>query len=590
LNIRIKTIVILALICVGVCGSILITSQIMLINSFARIEQDDTAGNVQRVVNTISTEISNLDTINVNGWAGWDDTYDFIVDNNTAYIESNLVDWTFQQGGINCMLFINSSGQLVYGKAFDLQNDMQVPLAQDFLGLVTNQPSLWNFSSISDYSRGIVLLAQDPMIISSRPILTSAGLGPLRGALIMGEFITPEKLHDFSSQVQLPLTLETFNDPALPSDFQLAHSSLSSQVPIWVNPLNGTVVAGYALLFDVFQNPIFMIRADMPRNVFVQGQTTVNYFLLSSFLWTIVFVGIVMLLLEKTVLSRVLSLSKKVSLIGNTEQTSARVPIQGNDEITKLATSINNMLTEIENKSIKLRSTERLATLGELTTAIAHDLRNPMQGINAAAYYLKTKIRSTADEKTSKMLTLIEKDIKYSDRIIQQLLEYSEPIWLEFDDTTIGEIVKEALCQVRIPEKIQVVNEVNDPKNGDHKQKIRIDKQKIRAVFGHMIENAVEAMPNGGILKIGSTQLKSNVIFTLSDTGIGMSKEQLGKVWSPLFTTKAKGMGLSLASCKRVVEAHGGKISVESIKEKGTTFSLTIPTRLEPSFHQSASE
>lgn len=590
MNIRVKTIVILGLICVGVSGSIFITSQLILLNSFGQIEKQNTEANTQRVLNAISTEISHLDTINVNGWASWDDTYDFIVNNNTAYVESNLVDWTFQQGGINCMLFINSTGQLVYGEAFDLQNDTQIPLAADLTALVASYPLLWSFNSTSSYSRGIILLTEGPLLFSSRPILTSTGLGPVRGALIMGEYLTQQKLTEFSSQVQLPLTLETFNDPRLPSDFQLARSSLSSQAPVSVKPLNGSMVAGYALLTDVFQNPILIIRADMARDIYSQGQTTINYFMISSILWTIVFVGIVMLLLEKTVLSRLLSLSKKVSLIGSMEQKSTRVPIQGNDEITKLATSINDMLTEIENKTVKLRSTERLATIGELTTAIAHDLRNPMQGINAAAYYLKNKTRSTADEKTSTMLTLIEKDIKYSDRIIRQLLEYSEPIWLEFNDTTIGEIVKEALCEVRIPEKIQVVNEVDDPKTRDNKQKIRVDKQKIRAVLGHVIENAVEAMPDGGIVRIGSTQLKSDVIVMLSDTGIGMSEEQLGKMWSPLFTTKAKGMGLSLASCKRIIEAHGGKISVESIKEKGTTFSLTIPTRPESSLHRSASE
>ena len=357
MNIRVKTIVILCLICAGVSGSIFVTSQLILLNSFGQIEKQNTEANVQRAVNAISTEISNLDTINVNGWAGWDDTYDFIVDNNTAYVESNLVDWTFQQGGFNCMLFINSTGQLVYGKAFDLQNDTQIPLAADLMTLVASHPLLWSFNSTSGYSRGIILLTEGPLLFSSRPILTSAGLGPVRGALIMGEYLTQEKLTEFSSQVQLPLTLETVNDPRLPSDFQLAGSSLSSQVPIWVKPLNGSVVAGYALLSDFFQSPILMIRADMARDIYSQGQTTVNYFMLASFLWTVVFVGIVMLLLEKTVLSRLLSLSKKVSLIGNAEQTSIRVPTQGNDEITKLAASINNMLTEIENKTIKLKGT-----------------------------------------------------------------------------------------------------------------------------------------------------------------------------------------------------------------------------------------
>jgi sensor domain CHASE-containing protein/nitrogen-specific signal transduction histidine kinase len=555
-----------------------------LLNSFAGIERQNAEANVQRVVNAISAEIFHLDTINVNGWASWDDTYDFIVDNNTAYIESNMVDWTFQQGGMNCMLFINSSGQLVYGKAFDLQNDTDVPLAPDLIALVANTPLLWSFNSTSSYVRGIILLAEGPLLFSSRPILTSEGLGPVRGALIMGEYMTQEKMNEFSSQVQLPLTLETFNDPGLPSDFQLARSSLSTQAPIWVKPLNGSVVAGYALLSDIFQNPILIIRANMPRDIYAEGQTAVNYFMLSSFLWTVVFVGIVMLLLEKTVLSRLLSLSKKVSLIGNAEQMSTRVPMQGNDEITKLAASINKMLTEIENKTIRLRSTERLAAIGELTTAIAHDLRNPMHGINAAAYYLKTKISSTADAKTAEMLALIEKDIGYSDRIICQLLEYSEPIGLEFDDATPGEIVRTALSLVTVPQKVEVVNKTQDD------LKIRVDRQKMQAVSVHLIKNAFEAMPQGGVLRIESMRLSGDLVFRFSDTGIGMSEEQLGKMWSPLFTTKAKGMGLSLPSCKRIIEAHGGKISVESIQGQGTTFSLIIPTRPEQVSHRSVSE
>ena len=580
LNIRTKTIVILVLICAGIAGILYATSQMILLNSFARVEQQNTEENVQRALNAFSTEISNLDTLNANGWASWTSTYNFVVNNNTAYIANNLVDENFQQAGINCMLFINFSGQLVYGKAYDLQNDTETPLPSDLLALVASHPFLWNFNSTSSYERGIILLAEGPMIISSRPILTSQGVGPVHGALVMGEYLTQEKTNEISSQVQLPLTLETFNDSALPPDFQLARSSLSSQAPIWTTPLNGTVIAGYSLLDDIFLNPVLIMRADMPRNIYAQGQTTINYFMLSSLLWAVAFVCVTMLLLEKTVLSRLTNLSRKVSSIGKTEPISTRVPTHGNDEITTLAKSINNMLTEIENKTIKLRSTERLAAIGELTTAIAHDLRNPMQGINAATYYLKTKVSSTADEKTAKMLTLIEKDIKHSDRIIRQLLEYSQPIWLQLNDSTPAKIIGKALSLIAVPQNIHIVNSAQDD------LKIRVDEQKMSTVFADLFQNAIEAMPQGGTLKIESMNLNDHVTFRLSDTGVGMSQEQLGKVWSPLFTTKAKGMGLSLPTCKRVVEAHKGNISIQSTLGKGATVTITIPPETEPSSHQ----
>jgi sensor domain CHASE-containing protein/nitrogen-specific signal transduction histidine kinase len=575
LNIRVKTIVILALICAGVVGTLYTTSQIILLNSFARIEEQNTQGNAQRVVNAFSDKVSDLDVLNANGWASWNATYNFIVNNNTAYIASNLVDENFQQAGINCMLFINSSGQLVYGKAFDLQNGTQIPLAPDLLELVASHPLLWSFNSTSSYTGGVILLSEGPMLVSSEPILTSEGLGPIRGALVMGEYLTQEKLSEISSEVQLPLTLETFNNPELPPDFQLARSSLSSQAPIFVKPLNGSLIAGYALLSDVFHNPILIIRADMPRTIYAQGQTTINYFMISSLLLLVVLGSVTMLLLEKTVISRLTGLSRKVSSIGKTEQISARVPTQGNDEITRVAESINNMLTEIENKTNKLKSTERFAAIGELSAMIGHDLRNPLTGIAGASYYLKTKHGPNMDKKGIEMLRIIDADIEYSNKIISDLLEYSREIKLELTVTTPNRLLKEALSLIEVPKNTQIIDQTRD------EPEIRVDTQKLTGAFLNIIKNAFDAMPNGGKLTIKSDKLNDEVRISFTDTGVGMTEETLSKLWSPLFTTKAKGMGFGLSICKRIVEAHDGKISVASEVGKGSAFVVSLPIKSE---------
>ena len=573
MNIRVKTIVILALICAVGVGTLYTTSQIILLNSFARIEEQNTKENAQRVVNAFSSEISALDTLNANGWASWNSTYKFIVNNNTAYIESNLVNEDFQEAGINCMLFINTSGRLVYGKAFDLQNDTQTPLPPDLVGLVASHPLLWSFNSTSSYTDGIILLSEGPMLISSEPILTSEGLGPIHGALIMGEYITQDKLNEISSEVQLPLTLETFNNPELPPDFQLARSSLSNQTPIFVKPLNGSLIAGYALLNDVFHNPALIIRADVPRTIYAQGQTTINYFMLSSVLLIVALVSIVMILLEKTVLSRLASLSKKVSSIGKTEQPSARVPTQGNDEITRLSESINNMLTEIENKTDKLKSAERFATIGELAAMIGHDLRNPLTGIAGANYYLKTKHGPNMDKKGIEMLKIIDADVEYSNKIINDLLEYSREIKPELTVTTPNRLLKEALAFTKIPKNTQIIDQTLD------KPEIKADTQKLVRAFLNIIKNAFDAMPNGGKLTIKSDELNDDVRISFTDNGVGMTKETLSKIWSPLFTTKPRGMGFGLPICKRIVEAHNGKISVASEAGKGSTLVVSLPIK-----------
>jgi two-component system, sporulation sensor kinase E len=184
---------------------------------------------------------------------------------------------------------------------------------------------------------------------------------------------------------------------------------------------------------------------------------------------------------------------------------------------------------------------------------------------------LKKKLVSQVDETSKGMFQLIEENIKYSNKIIDDLLEYSKEIRLEFTRTTPHAIIKEALSAAKIPTNIHVLNAARNEPN------IALDIQKMKRVFVNIIKNAVEAMPNGGTLTITSSQKDNNLQIAFSDTGTGMPKCILEKVWTPFFTTKAKGMGLGLPISKRIVEEHEGKISLESVIGKGTTFTISLP-------------
>jgi len=202
---------------------------------------------------------------------------------------------------------------------------------------------------------------------------------------------------------------------------------------------------------------------------------------------------------------------------------------------------------------------------------VGHDLRDPLTGISGAAYYLKMKLGPKAEKRMIQMLEIIEKDIQYSNKIITELMDYSREIRLELTETTPKSIIAESISLIRIPEKVQLADStLNEPK-------IKIDIDKMKRVFANFIKNAVEAMPQGGKLTISSRASSNNVEFMLIDSGVGMAKEVSEKIWTSFFTTKAKGMGLSLAICRRIIEAHQGKISVESIVGEGTTFTITIP-------------
>jgi PAS domain S-box-containing protein len=238
----------------------------------------------------------------------------------------------------------------------------------------------------------------------------------------------------------------------------------------------------------------------------------------------------------------------------------------------RLEEKVDERTKQLKEAQQQLLKAERLAAIGELAAMIGHDLRNPLTGIAGAAYYLRTKNRSRMDARSREMLGVIEKDIAHSNKIINDLLEYSREIHLELTEATARSLVNDALSNVKIPRRIQVRDDART------KPKIKVDTEKMRRVFVNIIRNAIDAMPKGGLLTITSRKADDNVEIVFTDTGIGMSKETLGKVFSPLFTTKAKGMGFGLAIARRFLVSHGGKISVKSTVGKGTTFTVTIPT------------
>jgi signal transduction histidine kinase len=243
-----------------------------------------------------------------------------------------------------------------------------------------------------------------------------------------------------------------------------------------------------------------------------------------------------------------------------------------------LTLSINGLLQEIESQNVKLQKSERLSAIGELARQIGHDLRNPLASIKNAVYYLKRKGDSCGDEKRKKMLEIIDNDISRSDKIITDLVEYSSDICLESEQCSAKSLLTGALSTLPLPKNIELV----DRTSGE--PKILADAEKVQRVFKLIIKNALEAMPNGGKLEIMSREENSSVEVKFTDTGIGIPKDVLPKIFSPLLTTKAQGMGLSLAICKRIVDCHGGKIDFESLIDKGTTFMVTLP--IQPTIQQ----
>jgi PAS domain S-box-containing protein len=241
------------------------------------------------------------------------------------------------------------------------------------------------------------------------------------------------------------------------------------------------------------------------------------------------------------------------------------------DYSQRLEEIVQKRTDELKKTQAELVKSERLAAIGELAGMIGHDLRNPLTGIKNSAYIMKKKGQALPPEQTKEMLEIIDKCVNYSNKIINDLLDYSREIALSKGDESPKILLKESLSMLNIPENITIKNKLKDTAI------INVDRDKIKRVFINLVKNAVDAMPQGGEITIESRELKYAIEISFADTGPGINEDILPRLFMPLFTTKAQGMGFGLAICKRIIEAHRGTISVKTEKGHGTTFTLTFP-------------
>lgn len=229
-------------------------------------------------------------------------------------------------------------------------------------------------------------------------------------------------------------------------------------------------------------------------------------------------------------------------------------------------------LRERKRMQQQLLEVERLATMGRLATMIAHDLRNPLTSIRNASYFLKMKLdKYSINGEMREMLDIINKEVDFASNTINNLLDFASPNKPNFKKVDVNQILEEVLFSMKIGENVKLV------KKFARLPKIEADPYRLRRVFHNLITNATQAMPNGGKLTIETKKRKNFVEISIKDTGVGIPNNNLEKIFKPFFTTKAKGIGMGLAACKKLIEEHNGKIEVKSREGSGTVFTVKLP-------------
>jgi signal transduction histidine kinase len=238
----------------------------------------------------------------------------------------------------------------------------------------------------------------------------------------------------------------------------------------------------------------------------------------------------------------------------------------------ELETSMSELATAHE----QLVRQERLAAIGELASTIGHELRNPLGVLSNAVYLLRNDLGEAPTDAAQRHLATADREISAATVIVADLLEFARQRQPVVDDIDATALVEEILSILPPPTGITVTREGAGPVF------VPADRDMVRQVLLNIVGNGYQAMPDGGSLAVAVDALDGAVQIRVKDTGVGISAETRERLFEPFFTTKARGVGLGLAVSRRIIEAHGGEIVVDSEVGRGTEFRIVLPAIAAP--------
>lgn len=250
-------------------------------------------------------------------------------------------------------------------------------------------------------------------------------------------------------------------------------------------------------------------------------------------------------------------------------------------ELEKLNRSLENRVDartrELKSAQDELIKKERLAAIGQMSSVVGHEIRNPLAVINNSIYFIKMKVAAagmTPDPKVVKHISIIESEVRQANGIIDEILGFARTRELNPKVQSLNTYIEELIMSFPVPEHIKLVQELTDAN-----PMVNIDSDEMAQALRNLIKNGIEVMPEKGTLCIRTAVADEGRMaeIDVEDTGPGIPREALEKIFAPFFTTKARGTGLGLAVVKKVTDRHKGRLEVASTVGSGTCFKIFLP-------------
>ena len=391
MSLRKKILLLMGGIAVVLIGFLYLVSRSIVLDGFAKVEEQATQENVGRALAALNDDVAQLSTT-ASDYSSWDDTYSFIQDGNQAYITTNFQDENLGRLRLDLVLLIDSTGKPVFGKGYAPDSDQSKPVAEDVLKQISADSFLTRQLDTTSVISGVVPLPQGIALVAARPILQSDATGPVKGTLIFGRWLDAKEVARLATVTHLSLLTQRLDDKQIPAELQTVRSALSEKNPILIRPLNEQAIAGYTAIKDVTGQTAALFSIETPRPIYQQGQASVQTLVALTAAAIVIFTTVMLGLLTRLILTPLTRLTRIAGRVARGETDLQAADTNRSDEVGVLArafqTTVNSM-HQIADAAAHLAQ-------GDLTVEIK--ARSETDGVSHAMIKMKDSLRALMSE------------------------------------------------------------------------------------------------------------------------------------------------------------------------------------------------
>lgn len=592
---------------------------------FVMLERSKASDDLRRCREAIEREIEHL-SVYCHDWSAWDDTYKFIMDQNEAYKTANLSQDSMESGKRNFDLFIGESGRVVWRRGYDFEEGAELSFEELSGEQFASDHPLLRHQGVDSVVAGIMLTKRGPLLIASRPIITSKNEGPIRGTLVFARLLSKTVITQMIKQTRVSMRITPANqvDSATQSEWVAFQSILDDDDTVLDDRSPDTLLA-CGRIGGLDGRPAIWISADIPRDITQRGATTLRYSIASHALTGFFTIALLVLALRQIVIHPLRTFTRHASGIAASGDLGRALELDRSDEIGSLAKAFNSMVRNLAEYRAKLSESSRKAGMSDVASGVLHNVGNVLNSVNVAADLLTENVRKSKVGGLSRATAMIrEHRDTLSDFLTQDSRGKQLPTYLDHlaellnkeQNAILSDLAKLRTSLDHINQIVQAQHAFATPVGHEEPASIAdtletsrnmleagltrhaisvdfqvetmptvlLDRQKLLQILANLITNAKEALgatpAEQRRIAIGASKQNDRIIIRVADTGTEIAPQDLARIFANGFSTKGSGRGYGLHYCALAAQEMGGRLMVESAGTgRGTTFLLDLPFR-----------